>query len=69
MRRDRIAKSPFFSRTIPQLHGHRAERSHNSMGTALKKGETPGDEAAQEMSSNGTTVRILQEDESLFQVL
>ena len=35
----------FFSTTIPQLHGHRAQRSHNSMGTALKKGVTPGDEA------------------------
>ena len=31
---------------VPQLHGHRAQESHNSMGTALKKGATPGDEAA-----------------------
>ena len=41
--RERIANLE--SRTIPQLHGHRAQRSHNSMGTALKTGETPGDEA------------------------
>ena len=40
MGRERVA------RTIPQLHGHRAQRSHNSMDTALKKGATPGDEAA-----------------------
>ena len=26
--------------TIPQLHGHRTQRSHNSIGTALKKGAT-----------------------------
>ena len=38
MRRERIAT------TISQLHGHRAQRSHNSMDTALKKGATPGDE-------------------------
>ena len=38
--------SRFFSSTIPQLQGHRAQRSHNSMGTLLKKGATPGDEAA-----------------------
>ena len=24
--------------TVPQLHGHRAQQSHNSMGTVLKKG-------------------------------
>ena len=34
---NRVA-SPFFSTTIPQLHGHRAQRSHNSMGTAFEKG-------------------------------
>ena len=30
---------------IPQFHRHRAQRSRNSVGTVLKKGETPGDEA------------------------
>ena len=38
-------ESRFFSKTIPELHWHRAQRSHNSMGTALKKGAMPGDEA------------------------
>ena len=46
---NRVGPSRFFSTTIPQLHGHRAQRSHNSIGTALKKGATHGDEAA-----NGT---------------
>ena len=45
----------FFSITIPQLSRHRAQQSHNSMGTALKKGGTPGDEAGMSLSHRKRT--------------
>ena len=48
--------------TIPQLNGHRAQRSHNSMGTAREKGATPGDETV----PNGSGPKIEPDRPSVY---